>query len=157
LLALRAGPATSCRATGRASNSSAWTIASSLPSRQRFARGLNPAPRRAQASDLVRAIAIGWLVPLYDIEPARHAERANRRSGACRRGPPALASIRGAASENEARPQGPSVLHSGAGGRESLRALCKYSKSRSIMAVTRTPLAKEWPPSQARWASKDGG
>jgi len=40
----------------RANSSSRCTIATSLPSRQRFARGSNPPPRRAPASDLAREI-----------------------------------------------------------------------------------------------------
>ena len=52
----RASPATSCRAAGRASSSCGWTIASSSPSRQRFAWGSNPPRRRAPLSDLAREI-----------------------------------------------------------------------------------------------------
>jgi len=52
----RASPATSCRAAGRESNYCTWTIASSSPSRQRFARGANPPPRRAPSSDVAREI-----------------------------------------------------------------------------------------------------
>ena len=52
----RASPATSCRAAGRESSYCAWTIASSSPSRQRFAWGSNPPRRRAPESDLAREI-----------------------------------------------------------------------------------------------------
>jgi len=52
----RASPATSRTAAGRASSSCGCTIATSLPSRQRFARALNPPRRRAHASDLAREI-----------------------------------------------------------------------------------------------------
>src|SRR5262249_22787808 len=58
-----------------------WLDARAAPAHGRLLRrrrrvGVSLGARRAPASDLVRAIATGWLVPLYDIEPARHAERA---------------------------------------------------------------------------------
>jgi hypothetical protein len=53
----RASPATSCKAAGHESSYCAWTIASSLPSRQRFAWGLNLPRRRAPLSGERRRFA----------------------------------------------------------------------------------------------------
>ena len=52
----RASPAMSRMVDGRASSSCGCTIATSPPSRQRFARALNPPRRRAPSSDVAREI-----------------------------------------------------------------------------------------------------